>query len=133
MHRRLQTEASSRTLHVIFILSYLADDKNDEVIYPTNGRHKKQGRYGFRNDTDAHDCHKTIQKCNAQNSNNPGRSDDGESAEQENHIGDNLFFGAMHLLHLDVGKAKKRSVSRESAIGGSKLNLEYFVLIFLYR
>ena len=84
--------------------------------------------------TDAHDCHKTIQKRNAQNSDNPVKSIDGELAEQDHDVGDLIHsFGPMHLLHIDVGKIKKRRLSRESANGESKLNLEHFVLIFSYK
>ena len=38
--------------------------------------------------TDAHDCHKTIQKRNAQNNDNPGKSIDGKLAEQGRGVGD---------------------------------------------
>ena len=83
---------------------------------------------------DAHDCHKTIQKRNAQNNDNPSKSIDGELAEQDHDAGDLIYsFGPMHLLHIDVGKIKKRRLSRESANGESKLNLEHFVLLFLYK
>ena len=63
--------------------------------------------------TDAHDCRKTIQKRNAQNNDNPVKSIDGELAEQDHDVGDLICsFGRMYLLHVDVGKTKKRSVSR---------------------
>ena len=84
--------------------------------------------------TDAHDCHKTIQKRNAQNNDNPGKSIDGELAEQDHDVGDLICsFGRMYLLHVDVGKINKRSVRRESANGESKLILEHFALIFSYK
>ena len=84
--------------------------------------------------TDAHDCHKTIQKRNAQNNDSPGKSIDGELAEQDHDVGDLIYsFGRMYLLHVDVGKINKRSVRRESANGESKLSLEHFVLIFSYK
>ena len=54
-------------LNVTLQMTMVANDEDDEVIYPTNGRyvlqmltpetHEKQRRCGFRNDTDAHDCH----------------------------------------------------------------------------
>ena len=45
--------------------------------------------------TDAHDCHKTIQKRNAQNNDNPGKSIDGELAEQDHECWRlDLFFWA---------------------------------------
>ena len=84
--------------------------------------------------TDAHDYRKTIQKRNAQNSDNPGKSIDGELAEQDHDVGDLICsFGRIYLLHVDVGKINKRSVRRESANGESKLSLEHFVLIFSYK
>ena len=51
-------------------MTMVANDEDDEIMYPTNGRyvlqilipetHEKQRRYGFGNNTDVHDCHKTI-------------------------------------------------------------------------
>ena len=82
--------------------------------------HEKQRRCGFRNSMDAHDCHKTIQKRNAQNINNPGKSIDGELAEQDHDAGDLIYsFGPMHLLHIDVGKIKKRSLSIDQQMVGA--------------
>ena len=52
------------------LMTKVANDEDDEVIYPTNGRYvlqmhtpeicKEQRRCGFGTNTDVHDCHKTI-------------------------------------------------------------------------
>ena len=73
---------------------------------------------------DAHDCHKTIQKRNAQNINNPGKLDNGELAEQEKGVGDLIYsFGLMHLLYIDAGKIKKRSLSIYQQMVGANRTL----------
>ena len=78
--------------------------------------------------TDVHDCHKTIQKRNALNNDNPGKSMDGELAEQDHDVGDLIFsFGRMYLLHVDVGQIKKRSLSIDQQMVGANrtLNILY--------
>ena len=67
-------------------------DDNGEVIYPINGRYmlqmlipeiRKKQRSVDSETTWMHDYHKTIEKCNAQNNDDPGKSYDGELAEKE--------------------------------------------------
>ena len=53
-------------------------------------------------------------------------------AEKEYDVRNLIYsLGPMHLLHVDVGKIMKRSLSRESANGGSKLNLKHCVDMFI--
>ena len=106
--------------------------RTEDMCYKCSHLRHTRSREGVDSEnTDAHDCHETIQKRNAQNS---GKLDDGKFAEKGNDVGDLIYsFGPMHLLHVDIGKIKKRSLSRESANGESKLNLEHFVLIFSYK
>ena len=90
--------------------------------------HKKQRSCGFRRGRYSRMSWNHHHR-NTQNNDNPGNSDDGELAEQDNDVGDSIYsFRPMHLLHVDIVKITKRSLSSEW-----REQFEHFVLIFSYK
>ena len=96
--------------------------RTEDIYYKRSHLRHTKSREGVDSEnTDAHDCHKTIQKRNAQNN---GKLNDGKFAEKENDVRDLIYsFGPMHLLHIDVGKMKKRSLSIDQQMVGANRTL----------